>query len=122
MGSVRTELATLKTPVAEHLEEHRVLARCARNRDPQVGFVLGEMQNFSAVNEHRACSLFRKELPRIHFADVCDQIGFDASRLLQELRQAAVTQAPEPPLRPPPLPRFAGRFLRAEPQGLPAIF
>ena len=82
------DTAQMKPSVSEHLEEYRVLSSRTGDRNAQIGFVLGEVQNLGRIDEHGRC-LAGMEPPRIHLTDVCNQLGFDAPRPGQNLSESA---------------------------------
>ena len=83
------DAAQVNPPVAEHLEEHRVLATRPRHVDPQRGLGLREMQHLDAVGVHGGRGLPGVEPARVHLGDEGDEVGLDAAGLLQHLGQAA---------------------------------
>jgi len=101
-GQVGGELADpgqVDPPVGEHLQEHRMLARGPSGGDPQVGFVLREVQDLRAVDEHRIASLASVELPLVHLADVRHELPLHPSGLrkqpVQPAKQLVIRQRPE---------------------------
>jgi hypothetical protein len=91
-GEVGCELgdpAQVKTPIAQHLEEDRVLAGRPGHGDPQVGLALREVKSPGAIREHRREGLTGVELPPAHFGDVRDEVLLDAAGLAEDLAQAA---------------------------------
>jgi hypothetical protein len=91
-GEVGRELddpAEVKTPIAQHLEEDRVLAGRPGHGDPQVGLALREVESAGAIREHRREGLTGVELPPVHFGDVRDEVLLDAAGLAEDLGQAA---------------------------------
>jgi hypothetical protein len=70
--------------VREHLQEHRVLPRRPRHRDPAIGPGLGEVKDVRTVDEHGRRGVTRVEAPRVHLADVEDESGLGDTRLGDE--------------------------------------
>jgi len=81
--------AEVHAAVAEHGEQHRVLARGAGDGDAKVGLGLREVEPLGAVDEHRWCGLAGVEPPRVHLADMSDKVGLDAARVRDELGKTA---------------------------------
>ena len=66
-----------------------MLARGPRDRDPQVGLGLGEVEALGAVDEHRGRGFAGVEPALVDLADVRDEVGLDAARVGHELAEAA---------------------------------
>ena len=81
--------AQVKAPVAEHRQEHRVLARGAGDGDAQVGLTLREMESLRAVGEHGRERFTRVEASLVRLGNVGDEVRLDAARLAENLGQAA---------------------------------
>jgi len=91
-GQVRcqpSDPAQVEPSVAQHGEEHRVLARGARHRDPQVSLLLAQVEYLGAVLKHRRGRLAGVEPALVELGDVRHDIGLDTSRLPHERGQAA---------------------------------
>jgi hypothetical protein len=74
--------------VREHGQNVRVRTRRPRHRDPEVGLVLGQVENVRAVDEHRWSSEAGVEPPRLHFPDVGDDVRFHGTGLAQEIAES----------------------------------
>ena len=81
--------AQVKAPVAEHRQEHRVLARGAGDGDAQVGLTLREMESLRAVGEHGRERFTGVEASLVRLGNVGDEVRLDAARLAEDLGQAA---------------------------------
>ena len=79
--------AQVQPAVAEHLEQHRVLPGRPRHGDPQIGLVLPQAKDSPAVLEHRGARPLGVQASELHLADVSDDLGLDAPRLLHEVEQ-----------------------------------
>jgi hypothetical protein len=81
------DAAQVKTAIPEHRQERRVPPRGASHRDAQISRRLREVQHLGAVDEQGRASLASIEPALVHFTDMRDRIGFDPTRLLQDLRE-----------------------------------
>jgi hypothetical protein len=59
--------------------QRRVLPRGPRHRDAQVRLGLGQVQDAGRVHEHRGRGRAQVEAPRIHLAQVRDELGLDTA-------------------------------------------
>jgi hypothetical protein len=75
--------------VREHREEHGVLSSRPGHVDPQIGFGLGEVEDVSAIDEHRGGGLAGVEVSSLHLTDVGDEVGLDAAGLTEEKGESA---------------------------------
>ena len=87
VGRQECDPAQVKAPVAQHREDHRVLAGGPRHGDAQVGLRLREVQGVRAIREHRREGLAREEPSGVHLGDVGDQLALDTARLREDLGQ-----------------------------------
>jgi hypothetical protein len=78
----------VEPPVGEHFEKDGVLSRRSGRCDAQIGLLLREVQKLHAIREHRGHGCASKQPPLVHLIDVGNEFGFDAPRLLNELREA----------------------------------
>jgi hypothetical protein len=84
---VRDELGDpgqMKTPVAKHLQELRMLPCGPRRRDPQVGLGLREVEHVDAVRKHRGRSHSSEEPAPVHLADMGDELGLGPAGLSEK--------------------------------------
>jgi hypothetical protein len=88
MGREEGDPAEVEPPVAQHREEHRVLARGAGRGDAEVGLGLREVQGLGAVSEHGREGLTGVEASLVHLGDVGDEVDFEAAGLREDLAQA----------------------------------
>ena len=86
--SALNAIAQLKSAVGEHIEKHRILSGCTGDSHPEEGFVLRHVQYFGTVAEERR-SVTRIESSPVHLGEMVDELGFDATRIIQKLRQTA---------------------------------
>jgi len=89
VGCEQGDRAQVKAPVAEHRQEHRVLARGAGHGDAQVGLTLREMESLRAVGEHGGERFTGVEASLVRLGNVGDEVRLDAARLAEDLGQAA---------------------------------
>ena len=82
------EATQVEPAVPQGLQDLRVLACRAGYRNAAVGLGLREMQALGAVGEHRREGLTGEEPSLVDLADVCDEIGLDASGQADELGEA----------------------------------
>ena len=61
-----------------------MVARRPRGSDAQVGLMLRQMQDVGAIDEHGVARLAGEQPPLFHFADVRDELPFDAPRLAEQ--------------------------------------
>jgi hypothetical protein len=87
MGRQPGDPAQVKAGVAEHVQQDGVLSGGTGHGDAQVGLVLPEAEDPSAVLEHRRAGLVGIQPSQLHLADVSDDIGLDPSGLPHELGQ-----------------------------------
>jgi hypothetical protein len=80
--------ADVEPAVGDHLQEHRVVAGGPRCGDPHVGLGLGQMEHPGAVGEHGRAGLAQVETPRVHLADVREELRFGPPTTVQELGEA----------------------------------
>ena len=88
VGRQQGDAAQVKPPVAQHRQDHGVLARGSGHGDAQVGLGLREVQGVGAVGEHGGERFPGVEASLVHLGDVCDEVPLDAARLGEDLRQA----------------------------------
>lgn len=81
--------AQVQAAVAEHRKDGWLGAGGSRGGDPQVRLGLGQVEDFGAKVKQGRRALSRVKPALVHFAEVGDELGFDAPRLAQELGQAA---------------------------------
>ena len=74
--------------VTQELEPGRVPAQGARHHDPQRRLRLGQVEALDAVVEHRRAGLPLVEAALVDLGDVGDEVGLDAARVAEDLRQA----------------------------------
>ena len=79
----------MKSPLAEHLQNHRKPARSPCDGDSEISLGLGEAQDVDAVDVHTGAGLAQEKLPAVDFADMGDQLGLDSPRLREEKRQTS---------------------------------
>ena len=85
----QADTAEVQSSVAEHGQEHRVLAGRARHVDAEPGLGLGEMEDLDTPGEHRGHRFARPESPRIDLGDVGNEVRLDAPGLTQKIGQAS---------------------------------
>lgn len=88
---VRYELADparVQPAIAQHHEQGGIPPRSSRDGDSRIRLVLREVQHLRAIGEHRG-GLVDVRPALVHFGDVGDENGFDASRLAHELSETA---------------------------------
>ena len=66
-----------------------MLSRGAGGGDPEVGLGLGEVEDLSTVPEHRGRGFAGVEPAPVDLADVSDEVGFVATGLAEQIRQAS---------------------------------
>jgi hypothetical protein len=89
VGRKQGDPAQVETPIAQHRDDHGVLARGSGDGDTQVSLTLREMESLRAVREHGWERLARPEPSPVHFGDVRDEVRLDAAGLAEDLGQPA---------------------------------
>ena len=74
--------------VAEHREQPGVPARGACDRDAPIGLGLRKVKGLGSIDEHGREGLAREKTTLVGLADVGDEVGLDAARLVDELVQS----------------------------------
>src|SRR5688572_11358751 len=77
----------METAVSQHREQQRMFARSSSNGDPEIGLLLGQVQDIGAVRKHRWFGRPRIEATRVHFRDVGDQHSLYTPRCPHEFTE-----------------------------------
>jgi hypothetical protein len=89
-SQVRSELddpGQVETAVSEHDQEDGVLTGRAGRIDAKVGFGLRKAEYLRTIREHGRRGFGGVKPSGVHLADVRDEISFDATRVVEQLRE-----------------------------------
>jgi hypothetical protein len=73
MRREKSHRSQVQAPLSDRLEQPRKLPRCSGRVDAVAGYVLGHVQLFDAIREHRRIAVCDEQSPRIELGDVGQQ-------------------------------------------------